>query len=487
MTLARRTNIRLEPDSRRVFTRMFVAGQEDFGSRQSRTSLVIDRVLALSDEEVRAAVDDIGRRFTLRHGDLSYWLDLHAHRVTSRLDPTWDVSEDRWRLMGAFFTHEFSVEGAALTNPSMVLHPDQRGLADDTVRFVMSVRGIGEGHRSSIGFRTGTIDGRGRVKVDPARPHLHPGIHGDSTMHRKSFQGLLEEVDDFGENARYVLSQLDEVFSESELEEQLNRLHHDRDAYRYAEDTIKHFRMIMDRAYTVKFPDTRDLSERILWPYSDAERRGMEDARFVHFTHSDGQKEYFASYTAFDGTEISQQLLRTSDFLTFSTFPISGAAAHGKGLALFPRKVGGRYVALTRADHESNSVAFSDDLEYWSNATQVQRPLRSWEAIQLGNCGSPIETEAGWLVLTHGVGPMRTYSIGAMLLDIDDPSVVLGTLDQPLLSPIEDERDGYVPNVVYSCGSMRHQDTLVLPFGIADNHVGVATASISEVLSHLIT
>jgi predicted GH43/DUF377 family glycosyl hydrolase len=282
-----------------------------------------------------------------------------------------------------------------------------------------------------------------------------------------------------------VLSQLGYVFYESELEEQLNRLHHDRDAYRYADDTITHFRMIMDRAYTVRFPDTRDLSERILWPNSEAERRGMEDARFVLFTHTDGTKEYFASYTAFDGTNISQQLLRTNDFLSFSTFPISGAAAHGKGLALFPRKVGDRYVAMTRADHESNWVSFSDDLEYWSHATQVQRPLRSWEVIQLGNCGSPIETEEGWLVLTHGVGAMRTYSIGAMLLDLGDPSVVLGTLDQPLLTPIDSERDGYVPNVVYSCGSMRHGDTLVLPFGISDHHVGIATASIDEVLSHL--
>ena len=468
-----------------MFSRMFVAGQEDFGSRQSRTSLVIDRVLALTDDEVREALDDVGRRFTLRHGDLSYWLDVHAHRVTSRLDPTWDVSEDRWRLMGAFFTHEFSVEGAALTNPSIVPHPDQQGMDDDEARFVMSVRAIGEGHRSSIGFRTGIVDGKGRVRLDVAHPHLHPGIHGDSMLHRKAFQGLLEDVNDWGENARYVLSQLGEEFSESELEEQLNRLHHDRDAYRYADDTITHFRMIMDRAYTVRFPDTRDLSERILWPNSEAERRGMEDARFVLFTHTDGTKEYFASYTAFDGTNISQQLLRTNDFLSFSTFPISGAAAHGKGLALFPRKVGDRYVAMTRADHESNWVSFSDDLEYWSHATQVQRPLRSWEVIQLGNCGSPIETEEGWLVLTHGVGAMRTYSIGAMLLDLEDPSVVLGTLDQPLLTPIDSERDGYVPNVVYSCGSMRHGDTLVLPFGISDHHVGIATASIDEVLSHL--
>ncbi len=486
--LARRTSIHLTPDPTRVVARLFVAGQEDYGSKQSRTSLVVDRVLALSEDDVRRALEDVTARFGDRHNDLPYWLDLHAHRVASRVEPGAHLTEERWKLIGAFFTHEFSVEGAALCNPSIVLHPDQSNLAHGNVRFIMSVRGVGEGHRSSIGFRTGEITASGDVCLHTAHSHLVTGFRTDSYLRQMAFFGLLQAVDDFGENAKFVLDQLPEEFTVSELEEQLTRLLHDRDTYRDAEATVHHFRAIAERSYAVSFPPETDVSERILWPHASAEWRGMEDARFVQFHQKNASidhPDYFATYTAFDGTNISQQLLHTHDFETFTTYPMAGAAARGKGMALFPRKVGGQYVALSRADHESNSIAYSDHIEYWSRSHLLQTPARPWEIIQLGNCGSPIETEAGWLVLTHGVGAMRTYHISALLLDKDDPMRIIGSLDEPLLSPSEAERDGYVPNVVYSCGSLLHEKHLVLPFGIADNSIGVATANIDDVLNRL--
>jgi predicted GH43/DUF377 family glycosyl hydrolase len=483
--LAHRTGHHLRPDSSRVLSMMFVAGYEDFGSKQSRTSTVINRVLELSDEQVNETLRDVVNRFSHRHPDFHLSLDSHAHRVANRVKPDVHISDERWRLIGAFFTHEFSVEGASLSNPSAVLHPSQDGVPDGAARWVMSVRCIGEGHRSSIGFRTGLIDANGFVTVDPPGVHLTAGQHDDSQLEYMSFVGLLGTLDDFGENAKYVLEGLGSTFTVSELEHRLNMLLHERDTYRSAETSIDHFRVIADRNYCVTFPHESDLSERVLWPRAAAEWRGMEDARFARFVEDDGTAVYYATYTAFDGVNISQQFARTDDFATFDISPLAGPAASGKGLALFPRRIDGRYVALSRADHETNSLAFSHHLEYWEDRALLQSPSRPWELIQLGNCGSPIETEAGWLVLTHGVGPMRTYAISAMLLDLDDPLRVIGTLDAPLLAPSEAERNGYVPNVVYSCGSMLHDRTLMIPFGIADESIGIATADLDMLLEHL--
>ena len=244
-------------------------------------------------------------------------------------------------------------------------------------------------------------------------------------------------------------------------------------------------RRIAERTYAVRFPEETTLSERVLWPSMDAERNGMEDARFVRFVDDDGAVRYYATYTAYDGANISQQLLETADFLEFTSSPMVGPAAANKGLALFPRRIGGRYVAMSRSDRETNSVTFSDNPRLWGRATPCQVPTRAWEVLQLGNCGSPIETEAGWLVLTHGVGPMRTYRIGAVLLDLDEPERLIGHLREPLLSPDPDEQDGYVPNVVYSCGALVHADTLVVPYGIGDSAIGMATVPLPELLDAL--
>lgn len=485
--LAVRTGIHLRADPSRIFARLFVPGQEDFGATQSRTSAVLDRILSLSEEEVSRALNDVLLRFSDRHDDLDLWLESHAHRVASRLDSPTYFSDDRWKLIGAYFTHEFSVEGAALTNPSAVPHPDQNGVPDGSLRFVMSVRGIGEGHRSSIGFRTGVIDEFGNVTIDAPGTDLDIGLHAEGRLRNIAFLGLLETLGDLGENARYVLQHLEGLFTLSDLEEQLNRLLHDRETYRNADVTAHHFRTIAERAYSVSFSVDSQISERVLWPHATAEWRGMEDARFVRFEDSEMGSIYFATYTAFDGVDIGQQLLSTRDFLQFEVTPVSGNAARGKGLAIFPRKVGGRFAALSRADRETNSVSFSHQLEYWDNSLEIQLPTRHWEVVQLGNCGSPIETAAGWLVLTHAVGPMRTYCISALLLDLDDPARVIGNLDTPLLVPSEFERDGYVPNVVYSCGALRHRDLLLLPFGIADQSIGVAVANLDDLLDRLVS
>ena len=483
--LAKRTLHRLMPDPSRVISRLFVAGQEDYGASQSRASLVIERVLGLGEQEVCDALDTVLARFSHRHQDLLADLESHADRVAHRLQPDATLSKERLRLIGALFTHEFSIEGTALTNPSIVPHPDQRGLASGDLRFVMSVRGVGEGHRSSIGFRTGVVSSGGDIAFDEVGDFPVIGTHWEPPLEQCNFRGPLEELQDLGENGRYILDQLGEKFTMTELNHVLFEFMQDRDSFKNVDSTVHHFRMIAERNYVVTFSEEKKFSERVLWPVSYAEWRGMEDARFVLFTNDDGTKKYLATYTAFDGMGVSQQLLSTEDFLTFETHPLAGMAARGKGMAIFPRKIGGVYAAMSRADHESNWISYSDRLDYWSALSAIQLPSRSWELIQLGNSGSPIETEAGWLVITHAVGPMRTYHLSAMLLEIGDPARVIGTLDEPLLSPLDTERDGYVPNVVYSCGSLLHQRNLVLPYGIADQSIGIATVSLDELLNRL--
>jgi len=477
----------LSPDGSRVISRLFVAGQEDFGVKQSRTSMVIDRVLALTEQEVCDTLENVYAQFIGRHDEIKRDLELHAHRVANRVAVGALLSEERWNLIGAYFTHEFAIEGASLTNPSMVIHPDQENVPEGSVRFVLSVRGIGEGHRSSIGFRSGIVSQSNELTIDEVGQHPVIGTHWEPLLEQGNFRGLLNEMGELGENAGYVLEQLGPTFTLNELNEVLFHILDDHDTFRNADVTSHHFRMIAERNYCITFPVTRDLSERVMWPVASAESRGMEDARFVQFKNEDESVKYLATYTAFDGSNISQQLLTTDEFAAFETHPISGAAAFGKGMAIFPRKIGGQYFAMSRSDHESNSIAISDHLQHWNQSVPVMTPVRPWELIQLGNCGSPIETEAGWVLLTHGVGAMRTYSISASLLDIDDPMRVLGNLNQPLISPRPERRDGYVPNVVYSCGGMLYNNQLVIPFGESDQSIGFAIVDMDELLTRLTT
>ncbi len=477
------TGIDLRRDPARVVTKFFVAGHEDVGPGDSRAGTVIHRVLGLSEAEVEDAVRQLDQRFLGRHHDLHQTFLNHAVMLEPRLEPDLELSPARTLLLGASFTNEYAIEGAALCNPSAVVAPEQ----DDSgnVRFVMSVRCIGEGHRSSIGFRVGTLTPHGTVTIDVPQPFPMVGPATSGPNNRSVFHSRLKELPVDVENTTFILDDLPDHFDDEQLGRRFGALSADYPSRLHVEQTIHHMRALSRSSYQVDFPVASDVSERVLWPQCPAESNGMEDARFVRFTCDDGSIMYLATYTAYDGFNIAQHLLTTTDFRSFAAAPLAGAAAVGKGLALFPRQVGGRFVALSRSDRETNSVAFSDDLYCWDTSKVIQSPSRAWELLQLGNCGSPIETEAGWLVITHGVGAMRTYSLGALLLDLERPERVLACSSEPLLSPTEAGRDGYVPNVVYSCGGFAHGDTLVLPYGVADQSISVATVSISGLLASL--
>ena len=478
------TGLEMQPDHSRVVTRLFVAGREDVGPGDSRATPVLLRVLELEEHEVDAAMRDLDERFGSRHRDLHGTFREHAELVTARVDGAAEnMSDARRLLLGATFTHEYAIEGAALCNPSGVLFPDAD--SSGVASFVISVRGVGEGHRSSIGFRTGTVTAAGTVTLDEPDPFPVIGSAQSSLHHRSVVHARLADLGDDHENAAFVLDPMEERFDGAALVERIDALSADAATRRNTLDTISNLHNIASSTYRVEFPTTASISERVLWPQSPAEHHGMEDARFVRFTHDDGTVTFYATYTAFDGINIAQHVLETNDFRSFEVSPMAGAAAQGKGLALFPRKVHGRFVALSRSDRESNAIAFSDDMRCWQDSEQIQTPTRPWELLQLGNCGSPIETEEGWLVLTHGVGAMRTYALGVLLLDLDEPQRVIASSDLPIIAPRAGHRDGYVPNVVYSCGAFAHGDVLVLPYGVADQSIAIATLSITDLLASL--
>jgi predicted GH43/DUF377 family glycosyl hydrolase len=477
---------RIAANSARVITQLFVPGQEGFELQESRAGVVLKRILALSDDDVQSSLDDVIIRFDGRHRDLVGTFRRHARELADRLNPDIHLSDARILLLGATFTSEYAIEGAALCNPSIVAHPDQTGLAAGSLRFVMSVRGIGEGHRSSIGFRTGVVDAAGRATIDEPARFATTGSVSGAPLDAAVFRGELGRIGNAGEAVNYVFNALGERFTRSDLDTRLDSLRANLSTRGHGERAVALIRAIAARSYAVEFPSDVSVSERVLWPSMEAEQAGLEDARFVRFVDDDGSVTYYATYTAYSGSHISQQLLKTKDFQSFTSGPLVGKAAANKGLALFPRRIHGRYAAMSRSDRETNTVALADHLAVWTSASPCQQPAEAWEALQLGNCGPPIETDAGWLVLTHGVGPMRTYSIGAILLHLDDPTRVLGRLRRPLFSPAADEQNGYVPNVVYSCGALVHADTLVIPYGINDGAIGIATAPLAQLLATIV-
>ncbi len=481
----RRTGHVLRPDPSRVVSLIFLPGQEATGAGESRSTAVLDRVLALSDEEVRDTLATTTSTFAGRHRNLAAVWDAHFALMAHRLEDPESLSAERRRLIGAYFTQEYAVEGAALFNPSMVEHPDQSGLADGATRFVMSLRAVGEGHLSSIEWRTGTIQGADDVRLDAAPTLGVLPASRPATYSRAGFEHQLRELDGDRTNSTFVLDTLPEVFTRADLDVALHSLRAQRLTRGAAVGTVARLERVAACSYAIEFPADSALAERVIMPRSPSECRGMEDVRLVRFRGDDGGVDYFGTYTAWDGHEVTPQLLHTGDFRSFEVTQLSGPGAKNKGMALFPRRIGGRYVALSRADRESNAITTSTDLHHWEQPVLVQAPVESWEVIQLGNCGSPIETADGWLVLTHGVGPMREYRMGAVLLDLDDPTVVLGRLHRPLLSPRADERAGYVPNVVYSCGALLHGRTLVVPYGCGDLATRMALVDLDALLAEL--
>lgn len=483
--LVRRSALRLTPDPARVVATLFMPGEE-LPEDYSRVSSVIDRVLGLSDPAVAATLADLAHRFAHRHRDLDAVFACHFDAVASRIGAVHSVSEPRRQLLGAYFTHEESPEGAALTNPSIVAHPDQGGLQPGELRFVLSLRAIGEGHVSCIEFRTGVIGADRAVRLDPPTGFLTKARSSPTQYVRALFEAQLERLGSLGETSHRILQSLGPVFDRAALDKAISGLDGRVLSRNPARAMVDRFGWVAANNYDVAFPEDSALDERVLMPVGPTERHGMEDARFVRLVDGDGAATYLATYTAYDGAQLGPQMLATDDFRTFRSRQLSGPSATNKGMAIFPRRIGGRFMSLSRWDRESNSLAASDDLSTWGRPTTFQVPRQPWELIQIGNCGSPLETAAGWLVLTHGVGPMRTYSIGATLLDAQDPTQVIGTLTEPLLVAAPDERDGYVPNVVYTCGALAHGDTLLVPYGYGDRAVGFATVDLPQLLGRML-
>ncbi len=483
--LLRRTDLVLPADPSRVLGRLFVPGHELLDDRESRATGVLARILALSEAAAAATLTDVVARYAGRHRDVAAMLGEHYRQIAHRVPSVGSVSDAHRGLIGATFTAEYALEGAALFNPSAVPHPDQSGLRTGQLRFVLSLRAVGEGHVSSIEFRTGVLDSGGEPTLDEPTPYAQVGASRPAVRYRDLFSSQLREQGADGESASYLIRRLPARFDDGQLEEALAALDRQRVTRLGAARTAEIARELARGSYETAFSADTPLTERVLWPYAPTESHGMEDARFTRFTGADDQVDYRATYTAFDGERITPRMLETTDFLLFDSSPLAGPGAHDKGMALFPRTVDGCFLALSRWDRESISVTTSTDGRWWEKATTLELPGQPWQLVQTGNCGSPIETPAGWLVLTHGVGPMREYAIGAVLLDLADPTRVLGWLPEPLLRAREDERDGYVPNVVYSCGALRHGETLLLPYGVSDDAVRFAVVDLPQLLDRL--
>jgi len=471
-----RTATVLRPDQSRVLLRPFSQGDPQ------RTGRIIARIMSLPEDRVGPLLDEVSAEFSKRHQQIHKSFLERFEQVRDLLLTDEKITEQRKLLIGSYFVCEFSLESAALFNPSIIPDPDQSDLPPGALRFILSLRATGEGHISSITFRTGIIHVDHRIEVLPptgflTEPHQVPNPRYEKALfERRLFElgltsGFTRRVmDKFGESFA-----LEELRSNLEAEMKQSRLS-DRDA-------IRGILMLAQSNYEVQFHSEQPLSERILFPVTPSQRNGIEDARFVRFQNDDGTHVYYATFTAFDGKVVLPELVETSDFLLFRFITLNGPAAENKGMALFPRKINGLYAMLSRQDNENIYLMLSDNVHFWFERKVLLKPRFPWELVQLGNCGSPIETEAGWLVLSHGVGPLRTYCIGAFLLDHDDPGKVIGRLREPLLKPDQTERKGYVPNVVYTCGALLHKGELIIPYGMADHATGFATVPLADVLA----
>jgi len=422
-----RQELFLRPDPTRVVVRRFKPATEprDLNSKEkTRANHIVDRVLGLDSETAASQLIDVLENFDGRHRNLLRTFELRCDEMEEAFDPHPPFTRIQRQLIGAYFLHEYSFEAAALFNPSIVPHPEQSGAPEGGKRFILSLRSVGEGHISSLTFRSGSVTAGGVVTIDPA----------------------------------VRLASVPKVLARAPLAD--------------------------GEAVELTFSADEDISERLIFPLTASQSNGIEDARFVEF-HDGPRRTYYATYTAYSGSAIRSELIETTDFQTFRMAPMRGSAARNKGMALFPRKINGRYAMIGRQDNENLYLIYSDDLFAWDGGVAILRPRFPWEFVQIGNCGSPIELDEGWLLLTHGVGAVRKYSIGAVLLDKDDPSKVLARSREPLVRPEPSEREGYVPNVVYTCGAMRHGDVLVLPYAVSDTFSAFATIRIDALLREM--
>jgi predicted GH43/DUF377 family glycosyl hydrolase len=477
--LKRRSTI-LNPDQSRVLLRPFTPGDSQ------RIAEILARIMAIPEDRVGAVLKEICIDFSQRHQEIRLSFLERFEEIREMLSIEGQMSLERRLLIGSYFLAEYSLESAALFNPSIVPHVDQTSLPPGSLRFILSLRATGEGHISSVTFRTGVIHSDNRIEVYTpigflTEPHQIPNPVYDKPL----FARKLVEIGLAREFTRRVMQKLADSFTLEELRSSLQA-----EQFRLPDgmaqedqDEAQGIWMLARSNYEVQFQEDLEVSQRILFPATPSQRNGIEDARFVYFQNDDGTHIYYATFTAYDGRVVVPELVETSDFLRFRFITLNGPAAENKGLALFPRKVNGLYAMLSRQDNENIYLMFSDNVHFWNETRVILKPTFPWELVQLGNCGSPIETDAGWLVLSHGVGPMRQYCIGAFLLDRDDPAKVIGRLREPLLKPNQEEREGYVPNVVYTCGALIHNGDLIIPYGLADHATGFATVPLEEVLA----
>jgi predicted GH43/DUF377 family glycosyl hydrolase len=417
----------LRPDPARVVVRPFKPATEpaDFNrTDKTRANHIVNRVMALDPAAVAVLLAEVLENFVGRHRKLLETFEARADEMEAAFAGHPHFTQDQRRLVGAYFLHEYSFEAAALFNPSIVPHPDQSGVPAGARRFVLSLRGVGEGHISSLTFRSGLIAADGSVSVDPP--------------------------------AR--LAAIPKLSAPAETDPDRAELH---------------------------FNPDEDISERVIFPVLPSQSNGVEDARFVEFDDGVGAKKFYATYTAYTGRSIRSELIETDDFVRFRMTALRGEAARNKGMALFPRKFAGKYVMIARQDNENLYLSYSDDLYCWNGGDALLKPRFPWEFVQIGNCAAPIELDEGWLLLTHGVGPVRRYSIGVVLLDKTNPARILARSREPLVRSEPSEREGYVPNVVYTCGAMRHHERVVLPYAISDTFCTVATMKIAALLESL--
>ncbi|HET8827715.1 MAG TPA: glycoside hydrolase family 130 protein [Pelobium sp.] len=478
----KRKDVTVMPDSKRVIARFFYNGEE-------RAKEILAHINQFDEPSVYNLIAPILQEFSKRHRNITRILEKHADKLMQEIPAEAqnirETSRFRKLLIGSYFTHEYSIESAAFFNPSIVDDPDQSDLVEGERRLIISFRAVGEGHISSIVFRRALLNKNNDIEVLPAGRYVDEAEIVKNNIYKKEF--FLEKAEDAGiskKTLKIAQEHLPDKFDYKNLKSTVEQLIADSETDKTGTELQK-LLWLADSYHEIIFSLDTDISDRIIYPITEYERKGIEDARFVKFIDEEGKEKYYATYTAYDGKTIMPKLLETTDFYNFKVRPMYGQGAKNKNLALFPRKINGKYVMMSRIDGWNNYIMYSDKINIWTNPIQLQSPKYPWEFVQIGNCGSPIETEHGWLIVTHGVGAMRRYSLGISLLALDDPSKEIGRLKEPLLIANTDEREGYVPNVVYSCGSIINHGELIIPYGLSDYSSSFMTVNLKDLLERL--
>ena len=476
-----RQDIRFNPDEARVITKLL-------GLDKVRIYKIIERILKLSDKEIKRLLEVTIKKFANRHiVDIRRIFKDNFDKVNRQLDFTIynDLPLEKKLLIGSYFTMEYSIESAALFNPSVVPHPNQGNLKQEEKRVIISFRAVGEGHMSSIIFKQGVINKNGELSMDKSSHLVEMAkVIPDATYNKNDFILKLRDLG-YLEAVKKMMDELLEEFTFYELETAIDKFRKDNNMTPIHDRAFETLLWLTRSNYEIEFDDDIDLTQMVIFPRSQTEIRAIEDARFVYFADEKGNNRYYATYTAYDGFNILPQLIETKNFYRFRVSTLLGTGSQNKGMALFPEKINGKYVMVSRNDNENLYLMHSDRVHHWEDPQLLREPKYYWEYIQIGNSGSPIKTEKGWLLLTHGVGPVRIYTIGAILLDLEDPSKVIGEIEEPILIPEEDERNGYVPNVVYSCGAILHGEYLVMPYAMSDTRSGVVRYKLQDLLDQM--